>query len=357
MESKREFLVFLSQFDLTYTKCQQIVESMSDELSVKNFCKTRFDDKILSNEQKEKMLEKADKQLIENYERNLENSDIKLVTKLDSNYPEKLKYFDDAPFFLFCKGDISLLVKPSLAVVGTRKPTSYGRMATERLVGDVAKYGVVIISGLAYGVDSIAHRQCLEVGGKTIAVLGSGLNEIYPAEHVGLAKEIVQKGGLIISEYSPNRKATQYTFPARNRIIAGLSDGVLITEASLKSGTVHTRDFALDYGKNVYAVPGNIFDNESMLTNDMIKSGQASAVTCAKDILDDYQIQQTSMKLEIELTEEEKKIVEILSTGKKEVDEIVKESGFNVNLLNIYLTTLEINGIIRRLQGNEIILN
>ena len=356
MDDKREFLVFLSQFDLTCSKCQQIIDSMS-ELSVKNFCKTKFDDKVLSNEQKDKMLERIDSQLLKNYERNLENDGITLLTKLDKNYPEKLKYFPDAPFFLFCKGDLSLLEQQSLAVVGTRKPTNYGRVVTEKLVGDIAKLGIVIISGLAYGIDSISHKQCLQVGGKTIAVLGSGLNEIYPAEHVNLAKEIVNSGGLIISEYTPNKKATQYTFPARNRIIAGLSDGVLITEAGMKSGTLHTRDFALDYGKNLYAVPGGILDNQSMLPNDMIKSGQASAVTCAKDILDDYKLVQSSMNLDVKLTEEEKKIVDILSSGKKEIDQIVKESGININFLNIHLTTLEINGIIKRLPGNEIILN
>lgn len=352
----KNFLIFLSMFDNTYLKNQQIIEALGDDISLKHFCKNKFNEKVLSKENHEKMKERADLTRIKNYYNNLLNDDIILLTKYSLNYPEKLKELSDAPFFLFCKGDISLLKHQSLAVVGTRKPTAYGRMATERLVKDIASAGVVIVSGLAYGVDSIAHRKCLEVGGKTIAVLGSGLHEIYPAEHQSLADEIAKKG-LLLSEYSPNKKATKYSFPQRNRILAGLSDGVLITEASMKSGTMHTKDFALDYGKNVYSVPGNIDSLASELTNEIIKTGQAQCVTKPSDILQDYNIEEkSSKKMAQQLSIEEQAIVSLLEDGMKDIDYLTKNCGLNISLFNTYLTTLEIRGIIKRLPGGMITL-
>lgn len=356
MNELKKFLIFLSLFDYTYTKFQLIVDAMGQEISLKKFCKTKFDEKILSKEQYDSMLEKADENLIKNYYENLRNKDITLLTKYDDKYPENLRNLPDAPFFLFCKGDIELLNSPSLAVVGTRKPTNYGRIVTEKIVGEVAKKKVTIISGLAYGVDSIAHRKTLEVGGKTIAILGSGFNYIYPSEHQALADEIAKKG-LLVSEYPPSKKSTKYTFPQRNRIIAGLSDGVLVTEAGIKSGTIHTKEFALEYGKNLYAIPGDINSSMSQLTNDIIKSGQGALVTTGDDILKDYKIKEEKKEsFVINVSAEEQIIVNILQSGAKEIDELARESGFDVNILNSYLTTLEISGIISRLPGNFIAL-
>lgn len=358
MDDFKEFLVFLSQFDYTHSKFEQILNCVGDNPTLKKFCKTKFDEKVLSKEHFEQMVNLADKTMVANYFTNLQNDDITLLTKYDEDYPEKLKGFYDAPFFLFCKGDISLLNNPSIAVVGTRKPSSYGKMVTNKIVGDLACAGITIISGLAYGLDSVAHRKTLEVGGKTIAVLGSGFNKIYPTDHAGLAREIAEKG-LLVSEYPPSKTATKYTFPQRNRIISGLSDGVLITEASFKSGTILTKDFALEQGKNIYAVPGNIDSNLSQLTNDVIKSGQGMLVDCAKDILDDFDLDEVKekRKIDYQLSMEEQIIVNILSGGAKEFDQIVKESGINTNLVNSYLTTLEISGIISRLPGNLVTLN
>ena len=331
---------------------------MGDELTLKKFCKMKFDEKILAKDQYENMIAFADKTMISNYFTNLKNQDITVLTKLDDEYPEKLKCLPDAPFFLFCKGDLSLLTKPSIAVVGTRKPSSYGKMVTSKIVGDLALAGITIISGLAYGLDSVAHRRTLELGGKTIAVLGSGFNNIYPTDHLALANEIAQRG-LLVSEYPPSKSATKYTFPQRNRIISGLSDGVLITEASFKSGTIHTKDFALEQGKNIYAVPGNIDSTLSQLTNNVIKSGQGMLVESAKDILDDFDLKEIDekKKYDYNFSIDEQIIVNILSSGAKEFDQIVKESGINTNLVNTYLTTLEISGIISRLPGNFVTLN
>lgn len=357
MSDLQRFLVFLSQFDFTYQKFQQIIDFMGEDLTIKNFCKTKFDKNVLSFENYQKMKDKADETLINNYIYNLNNQNIVLLTKFDEKYPRKLMNYHDAPFFLFCKGDLSLLNKKSLSVVGTRKPSNYGRMITSKFVGEIAKYSITIVSGLAYGVDSIAHRKCLECGGKTIAVLGSGFNEIYPAEHKGLAEEISKKG-LLISEYSPNKVATKYTFPQRNRIIAGLGDGVLITEANFKSGTIHTKDYALEYGKNIYSVPGNIDSELSYLTNDIIKSGQASCVTSPQDILKDYEASFIdNNKRSFQLSLEEQMIVSLLEGGMKDIDYLIKNSKLSTNIFNSCLTTLEIRGIINRLPGGFIALN
>ena len=356
MNELQKFLVFLSQFDFTYSKFQQIVDFMGDKLSIEKFCKTKFDKNILSEENYERMKNKSNETIISNYVHNLKNQGIILLTKFDNNYPQKLINYSDAPFFLFCKGDLSLLNSKSLSVVGTRKTSNYGRMIANKLVGDIAQHKITIVSGLAYGVDSIAHRKCLECGGKTIAVLGSGLNEIYPAEHKGLADEIAEKG-LLISEYPPNKIATKYTFPQRNRIIAGLGDGVLITEANFKSGTIHTKDYALEYGKNIYSVPGNVDSELSYLTNDIIKSGQASCVTSSQDILNDYDVENITSKKSYQLSIEEQMIVNLLEDGMKEMDFLIKNCNLSTNIFNSCLTTLEIRGIINRLPGGFIVLN
>ena len=352
----KTFLVFLSQFDYTYSKNNAIIESMDGDFSLKHFLKKKFPENLLSQENFETMKEKADILRIKNYYKNMQDQDIVLVTKFDDNYPAKLKDLPDSPTFLFCRGDLSLFNRASLAVVGSRKPSAYGKYATEKIVKDVSAGGVVIVSGLAYGVDSIAHRKCLEVGGKTIAVLGSGLNAVYPQEQQGLADEIAKKG-LMVSEYTPYKRATKYSFPQRNRIIAGLSDGVLITEASIKSGTLHTKEYALDYGRNVYAVPGNIDSPLSELTNDIIKTGQAQCVTKAEDILQDFEIDRKISEKSLQLSIEEQAIVDLLSDGMKEMDFLTKNSGLSINMFNSTLTTLEIRGIINRLPGGIISLS
>lgn len=359
MKEAKKLLLFLSMFDLTNSKLEQIIETLGENASIKSFLSDRRMEVFLSKAKYEHIKELYDENRIENYIKNLANKDIQILTIFDEQYPEKLKNLPDAPLILFYQGDISLFSKPSIAVVGSRKPTSYGRYVTDKFTRTLAKEGIVIISGLAYGIDSISHRMCLEAGGKTIAVLGGGLEEIYPSEHLSLAHEIAQKG-LLISEYPPNKKATKYTFPQRNRIIAGLSDGVLITEAGLNSGTHHTRDFALDYGKNLYSVPGNIDSSLSELTNEIIKTGQGMCVTSPYDILKDFDkkvLKGSKEAKKEELTQEEQKIVLLLQDGMKDLEYLAKNCNMSINIFNSYLTTLEIRGIISRLPGGFVILN
>lgn len=212
------------------------------------------------------------------------------VIKIDLNskwYPEKLKNISYPPKQLFCLGNLELLNKKSIAIIGSRNYSDYGKRATFDFSFDLAKNDVCIVSGLAKGIDSFAHEAALEAEGKTIAVLGSGLDNIYPKENEQLFYEIIQNNGLIISEYPLGTKPEKQHFPARNRIISGLSDGVLVIEARKNSGTNITVDFALEQGKDVFVIPGNIYSKTSDGTNFLIKEG-AIPVTSYEDILEKY---------------------------------------------------------------------
>lgn len=217
-----------------------------------------------------------------------EFKDINLLTCNDRKYPEKLKQIVGYPVCLFCKGDISLLHEKSIAIIGSRKCTAYGKQVTSAFANGMAKKGFTIISGGARGIDTFAHLGALAVGGKTIMVLGNSLEYVYPPENKNLEERILRNGGLIVSEYMTGTRPSKYTFPQRNRIISGLSDGVLVIEAMKSSGALITVDFALEQGKNVFAVPGNITSKCSIGSNDIIKQG-AKLVTTLQDIFEEYE--------------------------------------------------------------------
>ena len=202
-------------------------------------------------------------------------------------YPQLLKMIYNPPQKLYVLGNKEILNDIGIAIVGTRKATEYGKRVTLKLSEDLSKSDIVVISGLAKGIDSYAHIGTLKVqNGKTIAVLGSGIKEIYPKENIELARKIIKNGGCIISEYPPEEKPNKINFPERNRIISGLSKGVVVVEAAVKSGALITTDFALEQGREVFAVPGNIYSNMSVGTNKLIGQG-AKLVTNYKDILEE----------------------------------------------------------------------
>src|SRR5688572_6641342 len=208
------------------------------------------------------------------------------ITLSTSDVPEKLRNIPNPPkqLFVIGKNVNELLNKPCVTIVGSRKVSAYGRAVTMGLAGELAKSGIVIISGLALGVDSLAHKAALDVGGLTVAVLPSGVDKIYPAAHFGLAKQILQQGGALVSEYPDGTPPLKHQFIERNRIASGLGDALLITEAAEKSGTLHTANFALEQGRPVLAVPGNITSPTSAGTNNLIKAG-ATPVTGVQDVL------------------------------------------------------------------------
>lgn len=319
-----------------------------EDFSVDSMLKNSNVLSILTTEEYHKLVSSYDKRVLDSSIDNMQRNGIEIVTIFSDEYPEKLRDLPDRPLILYAKGDLSLANQKSVAVVGTRMPSNYGRIVTEKFSEKLAQSGLVVVSGLCYGVDEIAHKKTLAVGGKTIAVVGSGFNNIYPATNTTLSMEIAEKG-LLLSEYPPSFKPKRYTFPRRNRIVAGLSDGVLIVEAGIKSGTIHTKEYALEYGRDIFAVPGNITSNKSELTNQLIKSGQAECVLSANEIVDFYGMKKAEKQKVLTLSFDEKAVVDALSDGEKDFDYLSRKTKIPVNILNSCLTTLEIRGLIRKL--------
>ena len=353
LTKKEKILVLLSMFEVSNKKQETILELMEDVSPEKIFENQKVVE-LLSNEEYHKLVG-FDELTLDRCIENMQKSGITILTVLSEDYPKSLVDLPDRPLILYAKGDLSLLGRKSVAVVGTRSPSNYGKIVTEKFVDKLARAGVVIVSGLCYGVDAIAHKKTLDVKGKTIAVVGSGFNNIYPSTNTNLANEIAENG-LLLSEYYPSFVAKRYTFPRRNRIVAGLSDGVLITEAGIKSGTVHTKEFALEYGKDMFAVPGNIGSEKSELPNYLIKTAQAECVLDGDDILSYYGIDKVAKKQVVALNFDEKLIVDLLAEGDKNFDDLAEKSKIPVNILNSCLTTLEIRGLIRKLPAQTFAL-
>lgn len=270
-------------------------------------------------------------------------------------YPDKLGHLAKPPDTLSVLGELDELLKvPLVGIVGSRKATRYGQVVTQNLAEELARTGVCIISGLALGVDSIAHKAALQAKGKTIAVLPSGLKEIYPASHRGLARSILAGGGALISEYEDGFRPRRESFIQRNRIIAALSDVLLVTEAAEKSGSLHTANFALELGKTVLAVPGNITSLYSSGTNNLLKAGAVMA-SDVNDIFEAMGIKPGEQE-RLELygdNSHETKLLELLKNGISDADELLAKSSLDVQLFQQTLTMLEIKGAVSPLGNNH----
>ncbi len=356
-------LAYLSQYEfMTSAKFAQILEIFEYPKDIFTESADKlFKLKDVLGDNYEVFLDGVCKYNNSNFFYELEKRNIYFITIMSQNYPDRLLNLKNPPYVLFYCGDISLLKTKCVAIVGTRNPTSYGKVVTEKYAKELAKNGVTIISGLASGVDKISHEGALEVGGKTIAVLGGGFDNIYPAMNINLAREIA-KSGLIIIEYYVTIKPTKYTFPTRNRIIAGLSSAVLITEAGDGSGSLYTKEHADEVGIDSYCVPGNITSEKSFATNDLIKKGVAGCTTSPNDILVDLGIninkkaKKEAKSSQEQLTIEETAIVSELENGEHGFEYLQIKTGFSTQILNYNLTTLEIRGIIKKLAGNTYIL-
>ena len=283
----------------------------------------------------------------------LEQIGATVVFRGDAEYPERLRVLDDAPLLLFCRGDVSLLSTECFAVVGTRAPTRYGRDATELFAKELSEAGFTIVSGLARGVDAIAHKAALDAEKPTIAVIGCGVDKVYPAENKELYDRIAEKG-LIISEYFIGVDPIAFHFPERNRLISALSEGVLVTEAGLKSGTMITVDCALDQDKDVFVVPGNIFSNMSKGTNELLHNPQCMIATDPSDILDYYKKESKKKEEDAvrQLTTEEILVYSALQDDDRHFEELIDLTGLSMGTLMATLTKLEVLGVIKKLPGN-----
>lgn len=272
----------------------------------------------------------------------------------DPNYPDVLRHIYSPPEQLFYLGigPKDFLDKPRVAIVGSRKATAYGKQVTEQLATELAGSGVVIVSGLALGIDACAARAALAVGGCTVAVLPTPVDKIYPALHQSLARQIVESGGSLISEYPAGSEVYKENFIARNRIVSGLADVLLITEAAKNSGTMHTARFALEQGKTVMAVPGNINSPSNEGCNLLIKSG-ASVVTEVNDIFLalGFIPKKHSTKKIFQGTETEQLVYKIIKKGTIDQETLAIKTGLDGQSLNAALAMLEINGYISASSG------
>lgn len=317
------------------TSLKSVIESAFD-CNTYNILKIYKDDKFLDN-------------LI----KDIEDSDIKTVFLCEDNYPKLLKEIYDPPIMLYALGNLDLLNTRCISIVGTRRPTRYGVDMTVNFARDLAVNRLTIVSGLARGIDSAAHKAALDNDCNTIAVLGSGIDVIYPAENYYLYEKIA-KYGLIVSEYKPKTPPNAYHFPERNRIISGLSEGLLVTEAGEKSGTMITLELALEQGRNLYIIPANINSKASCGSNLKLKQCQGALVTEANDILKDYNIvSENKDKLcGIQLDYIEQIVLTALESGELHFEELLTITNIKVSELNSLLTRMEILGIIRKCAQN-----
>lgn len=284
----------------------------------------------------------------------LEKRRIRVITLKDETYPPLLRKFEYAPIILYIYGRLAENdSRFTIGVVGTRKMSSYGRQVTERFTSDLAKVNMTIVSGLALGVDTVAHHAALDAGGRTLAVLANGLDTIYPAENLSLAKRIVESGcGALISAYPLGVRPDAGNFPARNHIIAGLSLGVLVTEAPPKSGALITASSALQQGREVFAVPGGIFSTASAGVNKLIQDG-AHPVISAQDIIEQLNLHLVPEQVEAQAilphNDEERALLKHLTQEAQHIDELTRASEMEPHVVSATLTMMELKGMVRQI--------
>jgi DNA processing protein len=278
------------------------------------------------------------------------------LTLLDDEYPLNLRQVADPPPVLFARGKLAEADASAVALVGTRRATSYGEAVAERLTRDLASAGVTVVSGLAKGIDTVVHRAAVQAGGRTIAVLGNGLDQVYPVENTGLARKIVDaRAGALVSEFAPGIPPDAVNFPRRNRIISGLSRVTVILEAGEPSGALITADFALEQGRDVLAVPGSIFSPTCAGTNQLLKQG-ATPVTCADDILDvlnsntlGSMIDHTEPVRDVpELAGDETTVWRALSPEPRHIDVLARDLTMRPGEVSATLAVLELKGLARQ---------
>ena len=286
----------------------------------------------------------------------LQSLNIGYTTIYDKSYPALLKEAHDNPVILYVKGDIAALKMPGIAVVGSRKFTHYGQKVAYQLSKSCSSAGLCIISGLALGIDAVAHKAAMDAGSITVGVLGCGLDQIYPASNLNLGREMLEKGGAIVSEFPPGTPPLKYNFPARNRIIAGLSLGTLVIEAAEQSGALITAYQALEYNREVFAVPGNIDSETSKGTNLLIQKG-AKPVMKPEDIFEDLNIETKKAEQKAQEilpeTKDEKNILKIIKKGEKNINDIVLDSELNIIAVNTTLSIMEMKGLVDNIGGSR----
>ncbi|MEM6347975.1 MAG: DNA-processing protein DprA [Bacteroidota bacterium] len=292
---------------------------------------------------------------------------LKVLSYLDPAYPNPLKFIHNAPLFLFQKGNLDFNAQANVAIVGTRRATHYGKEMAERCAKRLAKEGINVVSGLAYGIDIAAHKAVLEVGGKTTAVLAHGLDMIYPPNHANKAIAM-QKKGAILTEYLRHTEPDAMHFPARNRIIAGICQAIIVIEARAKGGALITAEFAQEQNREVYAVPGRVGDTYSIGCNKLIRDHGARLLYDPQEVIDDLalhwqvplgetsKVEQLELSFaapDIPLSDEETKVLNVLTKGRANIDELSLQTAIGTGQLNSLLLSMEFKDLVRQLPGKQ----
>jgi len=305
------------------------------------------------------LLEKRHTLSLEREMDRLRRLEVTVLSIFDPEYPLRLKEIFNAPPLLYVKGAITRQDDQSLGVVGTRGPSVYGKELTARVVPELVRTGLTIVSGLARGIDSVAHRAALESGGRTIAVLGCGIDVVYPAENRALFERI-QQHGAVVTEYPLGTKPDAFNFPARNRIISGLSLGTVVVEAQYTSGALITADYALEQNREVFAFPGRATDRGSAGCNRLIREGRAKLVTSTEDILAELDltvaVQQLEIKVAIPANDEEGKLLSLLSHEPIHIDELARQTAMAAPTVASTMLMLELKGTVRQIGAMSYVL-
>lgn len=321
----------------------------------------RIDEKIANEILKAQNHHKKFRSEAENLIEICAKKNINILTIFDEEYPANLRNIFDPPIVLYYRGKLSQEDKYSISIVGTRIATEYGKSVCSKLVDSLSKYQIPVISGFAKGIDSIAHRKCIDNGNLTYAVFGSGVDVVYPAENRKLYNEIIETGA-VISEFEPGTGPEKVNFPKRNRLISGISLGTVIIETGIKGGSLITAEFALDQNRELFAVPGNVNSKQSQGTNDLIKKGAAKLINNVDDILAELQsklkhkLENKSERKEttpvhVDLSKDEKTILSLLNSEPVNIDVINDKTGINISECLVHLLMLEFKGLVRQHPG------
>lgn len=312
-----------------------------------------FDQLVSTFETHEELGDELKRLMFKAFSQHIQADNNQCITVWDETYPQLLKETGDAPVRLFYRGNLTpSIFSRAVSIVGTRKASHYGQKVTEQLVSEFTGYGITTISGMAFGIDSITHKSSLKHNVQTIAVLGSSIDDPTPRAHINLYHEIVESGGLVISEYPDQTETVPGMFASRNRIIAGLSQCSVIVEAGEKSGALITASLALENNRDVFAVPGSVLSPTSVGTNSLIQKGEAELLCGSSQILANLAIKTRSVstKIQIEsLSQDEKIVVELLLSTSQAIDEIQQKVSIN-NVASV-LSSLELKGIVERVSG------
>lgn len=350
-DKNTKILVALSLVEeLSVKKKFALLEQFDEPCELQETFARGIVEKILGDHAKDfyAKLERIDDSLNE-----MQKRDVHWITFLDDEYPKSLSDVYDKPIVLFAKGNVEALKMRIISVVGTRRPTRYGAKVAEEFSREFARAGLCIASGFARGVDGIAHKACIDNNCATIAVFACGLDVIYPAEHRGLADGILANDGLLISEYPLGTKPLQYHFPDRNRIVSGISEAVFLPQAAKKSGSLITIRLAIEQGKEIFVVPGNIYDEENAGCNELLREMPHALAISPEDVLDALHIQREAVKKEpVQISIVESRILDSLHDGERHFEELLADTGLNVADLTNVLFNLEIDGLIVKTAGN-----